>query len=110
MEAFALKGADTSIATAGHQNISFSYTDQNLRQRIDRFHYLGGKNIPLDSSRMEKHLLGLDIWVFGNPGLVPMDYSLTVHGGNNGWACYVKSNNDMLEPRTVTDGYTDGIF
>ncbi|KAF4628208.1 hypothetical protein G7Y89_g9947 [Cudoniella acicularis] len=37
-----------------------------------------------------------------------MDYSLTIQGGNDGWACYVKSNNDIFEPRTVTDGYTDG--
>jgi hypothetical protein len=41
MQSYSPFKADKFIATAGNQNISFSFSDQ-LSQRIDRFHHLSG--------------------------------------------------------------------
>lgn len=37
MESYSLNGSETSIVTAGYQNVSFSYTSSNLQQRVDRY-------------------------------------------------------------------------
>lgn len=36
MQSYELNQADTAVAIAGHQNVSFRYSSDELEQRIDR--------------------------------------------------------------------------
>lgn len=92
MEAYSLRGVDRFIATQGRQNLTFSFTGPEMQQRIDRFHYLA------------------DFWDFADLTLQPLDYSIVVHGGDDGWACYTKGNNQIFIPPDVPWGYANGIL
>lgn len=45
MESYKLAAGDRVIASAGRQNVSFSYEESNIRQRIDRVHEFDGKQL-----------------------------------------------------------------
>ena len=49
-----------------------------------------------------------DYWTWGSPKLDAFDFSLVVRGGSEGFACYVRGNNQIWLPSGVTSGYTDG--
>jgi hypothetical protein len=42
MEANSILGVDNLLSPVGRQNISFSYDEPYIKQRIDRFHEAGG--------------------------------------------------------------------
>jgi len=43
MQSYELNEADTAVAIAGHQNISFRYSSNELEQRIDKQYTPSGK-------------------------------------------------------------------
>ncbi|KAF4446985.1 hypothetical protein F53441_9456 [Fusarium austroafricanum] len=89
MQSYNLKRTDVSVATSGSQNISFNLNLSRMRQRIDR-------RVQISNS-----------WIWASPTLEPMDFSLVVHSGLFGCACYVRGNNQVFLPRNVTAGYVD---
>ncbi|PTD06895.1 hypothetical protein FCULG_00005498 [Fusarium culmorum] len=89
MQSYQLMRADTSVMTSGSQNISYKLDVEDFQQRIDR------------------HATPSNSWSWGSPDLKPVDFSLVVHDGANGFACYVNGNNMIHLPENVTFGYTD---
>ncbi|KAL6917141.1 hypothetical protein FSST1_008636 [Fusarium sambucinum] len=92
MQSYQLMRADTSVMTSGSQNISYRLDAEVLQQRIDR------------------HATPSNSWSWGSPDLKPVDFSLVVQGGADGFACYVKGNNMIHVPDNVTFGYTDAAL
>jgi hypothetical protein len=92
MQSYQLSQADTAVAISGHQNISFSFDADHLRQRIDRV------------------LTPSEYWAWGSPSLKPFDFSLVIQGGNDGFACFVRGNNQIWLQPNATSGYTDSAF
>lgn len=85
--------ADTAISTAGQQTISYDFHDlHNIVQRIDRTNELG------------------DYWTFSRPELDPIDATLVVRGGPDGYACYTKGNTHLFSPSNASAGYLDGTL
>jgi hypothetical protein len=85
--------SDQFVSIQGQQNISFAFpspTNPSLRQRIDR------------------HFQPSDYWIWGTGRLDPINYSLVVQSGNDGFACYTRGNNLIYLPRDLTVGYVDG--
>ncbi|KAK7408439.1 hypothetical protein QQX98_009366 [Neonectria punicea] len=73
-------------------NISFSFGSDELQQRIDR------------------QFVPSDYWVWGSPALDPFDFSLVVRSGDDGFACYVRGNNQIWLPSDLASGYTDAAL
>ncbi|KAF2095496.1 metallo-beta-lactamase superfamily protein [Rhizodiscina lignyota] len=92
MQNYDLIKADQFVSIEGHQNISFSFGGTALEQRIDR------------------HFVPSDYWIWGKGNLDPIDYSLVVKSGENGFACYVRGNNLIYMEPTYTAGYTDAAL
>ncbi|KAH6952529.1 hypothetical protein BKA56DRAFT_504985 [Ilyonectria sp. MPI-CAGE-AT-0026] len=92
LETFSLIGVDNSVSTAGAQNVSFSYHGLSIQQRIDRAHQLDA------------------YWTFARPTLQPVDFSLVVHGGDDGFAAVVNGSFSMFAPDAPPSGYTDGFL
>ncbi|KAF5244602.1 hypothetical protein FAUST_2118 [Fusarium austroamericanum] len=92
MQSYQLMRADTSVMTSGSQNISYKFDVEDFQQRIDR------------------HATPSNSWSWGSPDLKPVDFSLVVHGGADGFACYVNGNNMIHLPENATFGYTDAAF
>ncbi|KAI1009833.1 hypothetical protein LB504_003014, partial [Fusarium proliferatum] len=90
MQSYNLDKADTAIAISGSQNISFSYDSDQLAQRIDRV------------------FKPSEYWYWASARLDEFDYSLVVRGGKDGFACYVRGNNQIWLPANLTSGYVDG--
>ncbi|CAI6031735.1 unnamed protein product [Clonostachys chloroleuca] len=89
MQSYNLYHADTPFAVSGSQNISFSFDSGELTQRIDRkFH-------------------PSEYWSWATPSNDDFDHSLVVHGGENGFACYTRGNNQVWLPTNLASGYTD---
>ena len=83
--------ADTAIATTGKQTMSYDFRDPiNIVQRIDRTSELG------------------DYWTFYRSHLEPIDATIVVKGGSDGFACYTKGNTHLFSPPNATAGYVDG--
>ncbi|KAH6993026.1 hypothetical protein EDB82DRAFT_566564 [Fusarium venenatum] len=89
MQSYQLTRADTSVMTSGSQNIPYRLDAEVLQQRIDR------------------HATPSNSWAWGSPDLKPVDFSLVVQDGADGFACYTKGNNMIHVPYNVTFGYTD---
>ncbi|KAJ4204257.1 hypothetical protein NW767_004449 [Fusarium falciforme] len=89
MQSYNMDRADTAMAISGAQNVSFSFDSNELTQRIDRI------------------LKPSEYWSWGSPRLDEFNHSLVVLGGKNGFACYVRGNNQIWLPADVTSGYTD---
>ncbi|EXL66704.1 hypothetical protein FOPG_17141 [Fusarium oxysporum f. sp. conglutinans race 2 54008] len=92
LETFSLIGVDKSISTAGVQNVSFSYNGLSIQQRIDRSHQLG------------------EYWTFARPTLQPINFSLLVHGGDDGFAAVVNGSFSLFAPGAPPSGYVDGLL
>ncbi|KAJ4250975.1 hypothetical protein NW762_011625 [Fusarium torreyae] len=92
MQSYTMNKADTAVAISGSQNVSFSYDSDKLTQRIDRIFKPG------------------EYWYWGSPRLDDFDYSLVVRGGKDGFACYVRGNNQIWLPANVTSGYIDAAL
>lgn len=52
----------------------------------------------------------LEYWYWASARLDELDYSLVVCGGKDGFACYVRGNNQIWLPANLTSGYVDGEF
>ncbi|KAG8352567.1 hypothetical protein FVEN_g9349 [Fusarium venenatum] len=78
--------------TSGSQNIPYRLDAEVLQQRIDR------------------HATPSNSWAWGSPDLKPVDFSLVVQDGADGFACYTKGNNMIHVPYNVTFGYTDAAL
>lgn len=83
--------ADTSIASAGTQSISYDLSGRgvDIVQRIDRQYQIGER------------------WLFGRARLEGNDVSLVTRGGKDGYSCYVKGNEFLFIPPESIAGYTD---
>ncbi|KAF4467560.1 hypothetical protein FALBO_5568 [Fusarium albosuccineum] len=92
MQSYNMDRADTTIAVSGSQNISFSFDSNQLTQRIDRIYKAS------------------DYWSWGSPRLDDFDNSLVVRGGKDGFACYVRGNNQIWLPADLASGYTDSAL
>ncbi|KAM0545993.1 hypothetical protein ACHAPJ_011105 [Fusarium lateritium] len=92
MQSYTMNKADTAVAISGSQNVSFSYDSDQLTQRIDRIFKPG------------------EYWCWGSSRLDDFDYSLVVSGGKDGFACYVRGNNQIWLPANVTSGYIDAAL
>ena len=90
MQNYNLAKSDQFVAIEGYQTLSFSFESDFLLQRTDR------------------HFIPSDYWIWGKGSLSPIDYSLVVKGGEDGFACYVKGNNLIYMPSDYVAGYTDG--
>ncbi|KAM0430061.1 hypothetical protein ACHAPT_006067 [Fusarium lateritium] len=92
MQGYQLIRADTSVATSGSQNVSFRLDQGFLEQRIDR------------------RLVPSSYWSWGSLELKPLEFSLVVNEGKDGFACYVKGNNQIYLPQELAPGYTDSAL
>lgn len=83
--------ADNTIATAGSQTISYDLSGSlsDISQRIDRAYMIS------------------EYWYFGRAQLQPMNVSLVVRGGPQGYGCYVKGNEGIYQDPAQLGGYTD---
>ncbi|KAF5026944.1 hypothetical protein F66182_974 [Fusarium sp. NRRL 66182] len=90
MLAISLGGLDQFGVTSGRQNITFSFDQSHVKQRIDKFAQLGPN------------------FSFGRASLDPMDFSLLIEGGDDGFAAVVQGSYDMYNPGGEPSGYTDG--
>ncbi|EXL73131.1 hypothetical protein FOPG_11475 [Fusarium oxysporum f. sp. conglutinans race 2 54008] len=91
MQSYHMSRADTFVSISGSQNISFRLDQGFLEQRID--------HLATPSS----------YWSWGNNDLTPLEFSLVVNEGKNGFACYVQGNDQIFLPPGLTSSYTDGI-
>ncbi|KAH7184894.1 beta-lactamase-like protein [Fusarium flagelliforme] len=89
MQSYQPMRADTSVMSSGSQNVSYKLDGEHLQQRIDR------------------HATPSSNWQWGSTQLKPLDFSLVVRDGDDGFACYVKGNNMIHLDSNVTSGYTD---
>ncbi|KAH6880353.1 hypothetical protein B0T10DRAFT_412091 [Thelonectria olida] len=89
MQSYDFDRADIGVAITGSQNISFQLNSGELQQRIDR------------------RFVPSDYWIWASPKLDLFDFSLVVRGGDDGYACYVKGNNQIWLPPDLASGYTD---
>ncbi|CAG7558222.1 unnamed protein product [Fusarium equiseti] len=92
MQSYQPMRADTSVMSSGSQNVSYKLDDEHLQQRIDR------------------HATPSNNWQWGSTQLKPLDFSLVVRDGDDGFACYVKGNNLIHLGNNVTSGYTDSTL
>ncbi|RTE68868.1 hypothetical protein BHE90_016758 [Fusarium euwallaceae] len=92
-QTFGLNGLDRILAGAGRQNVSFSFEEGVLKQRIDRFH-----DLSVD-------------FLWARPNLEPLNFSLVVQDGSDGFAATVAGNDVLLAPNVpTTQGYKDGML
>ncbi|EXA32919.1 hypothetical protein FOVG_15892 [Fusarium oxysporum f. sp. pisi HDV247] len=92
MQSYHMSRADTFVSISGSQNISFRLDQGFLEQRIDR--------LATPSS----------YWSWGNNDLTPLEFSLVVNEGKNGFACYVQGNDQIFLPPGLTSSYTDAAL
>ncbi|KAJ3530450.1 hypothetical protein NM208_g9323 [Fusarium decemcellulare] len=91
MQNYNLFHSDRYVVSHGTQNISYSFTD-GFTQRIDRNYQLS------------------DYFAFGTPSIPPVQFSLVMKDGPNGYACYNEGNDFVFVPGNVTSGYTDSAL
>lgn len=97
--------ADTPVMSSGSQNVSYKLDGEHLQQRIDRHATPSSRfRHQLESGRLT---FGSGNWQWGSSELKPLDFSLVVRDGDDGFACYVKGNNLIHLANNVTSGYTD---
>ncbi|KAI4681600.1 hypothetical protein J4E81_009960 [Alternaria sp. BMP 2799] len=88
----ALDGMDQTVVPYGSQTITYSYETGSLKQRIDKVSGLG------------------TLWMFARPELEPMDYSVVVQGGDDGFAAVVRGSYALFDPTAAPEGYLDGYL
>jgi hypothetical protein len=52
----------------------------------------------------------IDYFAFGTPSIPPVQFSLVMKDGPEGYACYNEGNDLVFLPGNVTAGYTDCEF
>ncbi|KAF5264657.1 hypothetical protein FOXYS1_4556 [Fusarium oxysporum] len=72
--------------------MSYSYGESAIKQRLDRVAALAPP------------------WVFARPSLQPMNYSLLVQGGEDGYAAVVSGSYNIFDPDAPLSGYLDGLL
>ncbi|KAF5018931.1 hypothetical protein F66182_9073 [Fusarium sp. NRRL 66182] len=77
---------DAPAMCSGRQNLTFSYDQPHVKQRIDRNAALG------------------PVWSFARPDLQPMEYSLVVQGGDDGFAAVVEGSYSIIDPNAEPAG------
>ncbi|KAH8816530.1 metallo-beta-lactamase superfamily protein [Xylogone sp. PMI_703] len=92
MQNYKLLESDRYITIAGNQNVSFSFSDGVLRQRIDR------------------NFQRSDYWYFSQPTAAPAKFSLVMQSGDDGYACFIEGNNNVFISPDQTSGYTAGVL
>ncbi|KAJ4051413.1 hypothetical protein NW758_003755 [Fusarium oxysporum] len=92
MQSYDMSRADTFVSISGSQNISFRLDQGFLEQRIDR------------------RATPSSYWSWGNNDLTPLEFSLVVNEGKDGFACYVQGNDQIFLPPGLTSGYTDAAL
>jgi hypothetical protein len=107
MQNYDLIKADQYVAIQGHQTLSFSFNTTQLQQRIDRYFIPSGGSTSLFLGTCSPSKIS-DYWIWGTGALDPIDYSLVVKSGDNGFACFVRGNNEIFLPPDLVGGYTDG--
>ncbi|KAH6949729.1 hypothetical protein BKA56DRAFT_738823 [Ilyonectria sp. MPI-CAGE-AT-0026] len=88
MLAISTDGLDQTAVSAGRQNVTFSFDQLHVKQRIDQVAQIGS------------------IWTFARASLEPMDFSLLVDGGDEGFAA-VEGSYDVYNPGGEPTGYVD---
>ena len=90
-QSYGLRRSDQSISAAGTQIMSFQEANNTLLERIDRAYSFN------------------DYWIWAWPTLSPsINYSVVVHDGPNGFACFNRGQNDFYaDDHTAALGYVD---
>jgi hypothetical protein len=81
-------------ASSGSQNITFDFSEQFLRQKVDRFYHYA------------------DYWIWQFPNVKPaIHYSMVLQAGSDGWACFTRGQNNFFsaDPSAAL-GYADPIL
>ncbi|RFN52385.1 metallo-beta-lactamase superfamily protein [Fusarium flagelliforme] len=91
-ESFALTGVDNSVSSVGVQNVTFSFHNGQLTQRIDRRHQMG------------------PYWTWARPVLNPIDMSLVIRDGDDGYAAVVEGSYSLFAPGAPPSGPLDGLL
>lgn len=110
MQNYNLFYEDRYVVSHGTQNISYYFKD-GFSQRIDRNYQVSGRNMLLSPDcRGLSSNLSLDYFAFGTPSIPPVQFSLVMKDGPEGYACYNEGNDLVFLPGNVTAGYTDCEF
>ncbi|KAL2693494.1 hypothetical protein Neosp_000054 [[Neocosmospora] mangrovei] len=88
MQNYNLFHEDRYVVSHGTQNISYSFKN-GFSQRIDRNYQVS------------------DYFAFGTPSIPPVQFSLVMKDGPEGYACYNEGNDLVFLPGNVTGGYAD---
>ncbi|KAM0418903.1 hypothetical protein ACHAPT_012168 [Fusarium lateritium] len=91
MQNYNLFHEDRYVVSRGTQNISYSFKD-GFAQRIDRNYQVS------------------EYFAFGTPSIPPVQFSLVIKDGSEGYACYNEGNDFVFLPGNVTAGYTDSAL
>ncbi|KAH7116419.1 hypothetical protein EDB81DRAFT_668834 [Dactylonectria macrodidyma] len=91
MLSISVHGLDQATIAAGRQNVTFSFEQPHVKQRIDTIAQLGAT------------------WTFSRPTLEPMDFSHLVEGGDDGFAARLRGSSLVFDP-AQPEGYMDGLL
>ncbi|WKT54478.1 Metallo-beta-lactamase [Fusarium oxysporum f. sp. vasinfectum] len=91
MLSISVEGLDQAVVAAGRQNVTFSYDQPHVKQRIHKVAQLGAA------------------FTFARPKLEPMDFSYVVEGGDDGFAAHIGGSSIVFAP-ALPDGYLDGLL
>ncbi|KAJ4320248.1 hypothetical protein N0V84_005946 [Fusarium piperis] len=91
MQNYNLFHEDRYVVSHGTQNVSYSFED-GLYQRIDRNYQVS------------------DYFAFGTPSIPPVQFSLVMKDGPDGYTCYNEGNVLVFLPGNVTAGYIDAAL
>ena len=93
-QSYGVKRSDRSVSAAGSQVMSFAERNGSLLERIDRSYLYG------------------EYWIFSHPDLTPpMNYSVVVQDGLDGFACFNQGqNNFYASDPTVALGFADAYL
>ncbi|PVH69972.1 hypothetical protein DL98DRAFT_621263 [Cadophora sp. DSE1049] len=90
MESYAMV-QDVFVATAGSYNISFSYESSQIKQRINAHHQIS------------------PYWLFARPNFDPVNFTMVLQGGSEGFAALIGGSNNIWAPDLPPLGYLDGM-
>ncbi|KAH9879392.1 hypothetical protein J1614_002832 [Plenodomus biglobosus] len=87
-----LKSMDYVIVPYGSQTITYDYTGDALMQRVDKVSGLGS------------------LMYFARPNLEPMNYTLVVKAGTDGFAAVTEGSFSVFAPGAPPEGLLDGFM
>ncbi|RSL82340.1 hypothetical protein CDV31_016945 [Fusarium ambrosium] len=91
MLSISVDGVDQATITAGRQNVTHSYDQSHVKQRIDKVAQLGS------------------VFTFGRTELEPMVFAHIVEGGDDSFAARVEGSSLVFAP-SLPPGYLDGLL